>query len=101
MEPVADRDDEQRHPSAEAILAGTLGLMTAHAQAACDGERQHIARSIRANLSQLAVHPDLSPHFQMALSTLGTHWQVLEQQYGDTSAPQDSTITPAGSKSVH
>jgi hypothetical protein len=80
MESIAERDEEQRLPCAEAILAGTLGLMTAHAQADCSDQRQRIAEKVELNLAGLAEHPALSLHFRQALSALTAHWQLLEQQ---------------------
>jgi hypothetical protein len=80
MEAIAEGDDEQRLPCAEAILAGTLGLMTAHAQADRDDQRQRIAEKVELNLAGLAEHPALSLHFRRALSALTAHWQLLERQ---------------------
>jgi hypothetical protein len=54
--------------------------MTAHAQAACDVERQHIAHKVELNLAGLAEHPAVSLHFRLALSALTAHWQLLEHQ---------------------
>jgi hypothetical protein len=63
--------------SAEALLAGTLALMTGHAEATDAGERRLMAQRISGNLLQLAEHPLLSPHFRMALSALMAHWEAL------------------------
>ncbi len=59
------------------MLAGTLGLMTAHAQAGGDAERRRIARLAEQNLAELSGHPALSFHFRQSLSALTLHWQVL------------------------
>lgn len=77
-EPVdAGSDGTDRPHSAEALLAGTLALMTGHAEATDAGERRLMAQKISGNLSQLAEHPVLSPHFRTALSALMAHWQAL------------------------
>jgi hypothetical protein len=97
----AERDEEQLLPCAEAILAGTLGLMTAHAQAACDVQRQHIAQKVELNLADLAEHPDLSLHFRLALSALTAHWQLLEQQYTSVREHQEPSFPQAESPRTH
>ena len=73
-------------PSAEALLAGTLALMTGHAQACCDNNRQLMAAKIVANLSQLTEHPVLSPQFQTAVWNLRKHWQALQTRPAATTA---------------
>ena len=79
-------DEEYRLPCAEAILAGTLALMTGHAQSRCDVQRHCMARKISSNLDKLAEHPDLSSQFRMALANLTSHWRVLMNQ-GSGAAP--------------
>ena len=101
MEPVAERDEEQRIPCAEAILAGTLGLMTAHAQAACNLQRQRIARKVEGNLAGLAEHPDLSLHFRLALSALTAHWQLLEHQCASFRERKERSFPQAESSWSH
>jgi hypothetical protein len=61
-------------PSAEALLAGTLALMTGHAQELEAGLRVVMARKISSNLFFLALHPDLSEAFRSALSRMRLHW---------------------------
>jgi hypothetical protein len=73
-------DEEYRLPCAEALLAGTLALMTGHAQACCSNQRHLMAKKIGTNLSQLAEHPQLLPQFRAMLWNLGKHWQALMQQ---------------------
>lgn len=68
----------------EALVAGTLALMTAHAQAADDEQRLRMAQKIGANLTQLAAHNCMSPQFRMMLGNLVAHWQLLRAtQQGD------------------
>lgn len=70
-------------PAAEALLAGTLALMTgfddpqadeAHRDAA---HRSLLARKISANLSLLAAHPLLSPNFQTVVWGLCNRWRGI------------------------
>lgn len=76
-------EEEYRLPCHEALLAGTLALMTGHAQAGCDGTRQAMNTKIVDNLSQLAGHPVVSPLFRAALRSLLAHWEVM-QRHGET-----------------
>lgn len=73
-------DEEYSMPCAEALLAGTLALMTGHAQACCDGHREMIARKIAAQLAQLATHAQLSAEFQTMLWSLRSRWVVQAEQ---------------------
>lgn len=73
-------EEEYHLPCAEALLAGTLALMTGHAQACCDNHRQLMNAKIVANLSQLSEHPILSPQLRTALWNLRTRWNVLQRQ---------------------
>ena len=43
-------DEEYSLPCAEALLAGTLALMTGYVQACCDSHRDAMGRKIAANL---------------------------------------------------
>lgn len=68
-------DDTYTLPSVEALLAGTLALMTGYAQsdAAC-ARRVLLARKLACNLGSLAEHPQLSAPMQTVLSRLQGHW---------------------------
>ncbi len=46
-------DEEYSLPCAEALLAGTLTLMSGHMQACCDTHREAMGRKIIANLQLL------------------------------------------------
>lgn len=74
--------DEFELPCAEAILAGTLALMTAHAQADCAGQRHVMRARIVSHLGQLAGHSLLSPAFRTALGQLRGQWERLPDQHG-------------------
>lgn len=101
MECFARGDEEQRLPCAEAILAGTLGLMTAHAQADCNNQRQRIAEKVELNLQGLAEHPALSIQFRLALSVLSTHWRLLQQQNASFHGHEERSSPRAGSSWIH
>lgn len=69
-------DEEYSMPCAEALLAGTLAVMTAQAQACCADQRALMTAKIVVNLSMLAEHPLLSPPFRTMLWNLRTRWQA-------------------------
>jgi hypothetical protein len=83
-------DEEYSLPCAEALLAGTLALMTGHVQACCDNHRALMARKITANLAQLAEHPLLSPAFRAMLWNLRTRWQLQLERDGALERPNES-----------
>ena len=70
----AQGDEEYEMPCAEALLAGTLALMTGHAQSCCDDHRDLMARKVATNLSCLSQHPVLSPGFKSMLLNLQARW---------------------------
>ena len=59
---------------AEALLAGTLALMTGHAQACCDSHREAMARKIVVRLQCLGQQPGFTPHFRTMLANLHGCW---------------------------
>lgn len=71
--PAATADEEYSLPCAEALLAGTLALMTGYVQA-CDTHRDAMGRKIVANLQNLARFDTLTPHFRTMLWNLQTRW---------------------------
>ncbi|MCW5654761.1 hypothetical protein [Hydrogenophaga sp.] len=82
-------DEEYTLPSVEALLAGTLALMTGYAQSAqaCP-HRALMAGKLVSNLLRLAAHPQLSPPMQAMLGNLGTRWQIeLENAHTAALAP--------------
>ncbi len=60
-----------------ALLAGTLALMTGHAQACCEGQRAVMAKKVITHLSMLASHPDASPNFKAIAANLHSLWVRL------------------------
>lgn len=92
---VAD-DDGVVLPSAEALLAGTLALMTgvieraALAQPlAAHGQSLMMSAKVRANLLRLTEHPRLSAPFRATLARLQAHWERLALQ-----APPEASAYP-------
>ena len=72
-----DAQGEYTMPGAEAMLAGTLALMTGHAQNVCPNRRMLMALKVRHNLDQLRSHPGLNPQFRAVLLRLCHEWGVL------------------------
>jgi len=69
--------DEYEMPCAEAMLAGTLALMTGHAQSGDDTHRRLMAKKIRSNLFFLAQHPGLSAAFRQVVGRMHSAWDAL------------------------
>lgn len=69
--------DEFVMPCAEAMLAGTLALMTGHAQSSCVSQRALMGRKVLSNLVSLGQHPRLSPNFRVVVQRMHQHWDVL------------------------
>jgi hypothetical protein len=76
-EPELHEDEEHVMPCAEAMLAGTLALMTGHAQSACATQRDLMGRKIRSNLFFLGQHPALTPNFRTVVQRMHQHWDTL------------------------
>lgn len=77
-------------PSAEALLAGTLALMTGYAQGCCEGHREMMAKKIVSNLSMLALHPGTAPAFKAMAMNLHGLWSRLLQQLEPLPTPGDA-----------
>ncbi|WP_372658508.1 hypothetical protein [Hydrogenophaga sp.] len=74
--PYGSFDEEYVLPSVEALLAGTLALMTGCAQASGPAtHRALMAGKVVSNLSDLSEHPDLSPPMRRMLGNLCGRWQ--------------------------
>jgi len=76
LDPLPDPsdDDDCPMPSAEALLSGTLALMTGYAQSVCERQRGLMARKIASNLFFLQAHPGVSADFRTMLGTLRSRW---------------------------
>lgn len=77
------QDEEYSLPPVEALLAGTLALMTGYAQHGADCEmRVLMADKLVSNLTTLAHHPALSKTMQTMLARLTEHWQRTAEAQG-------------------
>lgn len=72
-----DTSEEFDLPAVEAVLAGTLALMTGHAEASSADERRRMQARIAENMALLEAHPQLSMAFRCAVGKLRCHWQLL------------------------
>jgi hypothetical protein len=86
-EPELHEDEEHVMPCAEAMLAGTLALMTGHAQSACATQRDLMGRKIRSNLFFLGQHPALTPNFRTVVQRMHQHWDTLLKANESPTAP--------------
>lgn len=69
-------DEEYVLPSVDALMAGTLALMTGCAQAdTSDPNRSLMARKLASNLFFLSEHPQVSPPMRCMLANLRIRWQ--------------------------
>ncbi len=97
--PAADHrtdtaDEEYTLPGVEALLAGTLALMTGYAQSAREcPHRSLMARKLVSNLLYLSAHPQLSTPMQTMLANLRTRWQLELENAAETLAAE-ATPTP-------
>lgn len=86
-------DEEYTLPSVEALLAGTLALMTGYAQSAPEcSHRAVMAAKLVSHLFCLSGHPQLSPPMQTMLANLCTRWQI-EVENGAATAANATTPT--------
>lgn len=69
--------DESRLPAVEAVLAGTLALMTSHAEAGSAGRRLAMRARIVSNIDILMRDARLSPTFRLSLGQLCVHWKYM------------------------
>ncbi|MDO5625407.1 MAG: hypothetical protein Q4G71_12050 [Pseudomonadota bacterium] len=72
-QPTSRDDEEYTMPCVEALLAGTLALMTGFAQGSAHAGP--MASKIVANLDALADHPALSEPMRLMLARLVPRWQ--------------------------
>jgi len=92
--------NEYTLPRVEAMLAGTLALMTGHAQNSCPNRRMLMALKIRKNLQELQEQAGLSEAFRTVVQRLGQHWGALAAQgpaAGDACGPAvEPAVAQAG-----
>lgn len=75
----SDEDEAYEMPTLEALLAGTLALMTGHAQHGNEHQRCLMAAKIARQLNHLGQHPALSAHCRTVMSRLSTPWRQAAQ----------------------
>lgn len=75
--------DEFVLPTVEAVLAGTLALMTGIAEAERPAQRWPMMNKVVCNLALLADHPQLSMEFRCAAGKLRRHWEHLLEHGSD------------------
>lgn len=79
----AESFEEHELPCIEAVLAGTLALMTGYSQAlqAALGPQHRVAMGVKigANLALLVDHPQLSLGFRQVLLGLQGRWALMSQ----------------------
>lgn len=81
--------EEYELPSVEAVLAGTLALMTGCAQTHRPAQRRQMMNRIVGNMALLAEHPHLSDPFRCAVRKLRCHWELLVE---DGSPPSNEPL---------
>ena len=89
MEPRADSADGQR---GEALMAGTLCLMSCFA----DRPRPAFGRKVAENLRLLAQHGEYSAELRTILERLASRWDRLA-----SALPQDGALEHQHDASVH
>jgi hypothetical protein len=81
MPPIDPATEEHELPSVEAVLAGTLALMTGHSQAlqadVHPENRLLMGAKIGRNLALLVDHPLLSDGFRQVLAGLQQRWLLM------------------------
>lgn len=101
IEPDIGLGAGQRLPTAEAVLAATLALMTGHAQACCDEHRWVMLTKIVANLHLLAHHPGVSPGFKTVAEQLYAMWARLREEWQEQEhEPAQPSSQPSAQRSA-
>ena len=91
--PCNDTIEEYLLPQIEALLAGTLALMTALAQANAQCNRELMAAKVRDNLTQLAMHPQLSGTLRTVLARMVGQWAPVAVPVRERAAWHAGTAT--------
>lgn len=93
---------EERLPTVEALMAGTLALMTAVTERcalghppACHAQSRLMLGKLRHNLDQLCAHPALSPTFRLSLARIRGHWQRMLSEGADADPAQATPVRQA------
>lgn len=83
---LADDDSDLRMPSLEALVAGTVALMTTWADPCPEArvgtaeQRRLLARKVVSNLFFLQNHPCASPALRQVMVNAHQRWVVLAQE---------------------
>jgi len=89
--PSSHFDEEYTLPPTEALLAGTLALMTGCAQHSGPvRQRELMVGKVVSNLTELSQHPALSPPMRLMLGRLSARWLL---ELGSVAAPSPG-LTP-------
>ena len=84
-------DEEYTLPTVEALMAGTLALLTGYAQSEPgSAQRPPMAVKLVSNLWALAQHPDLSDPMRAMLGNLRIRWQMELDRH----QPSGSVLRP-------
>lgn len=85
--------EEVALPRVEALLAGTLALMTGYAQAGAESaHRAMMASKIACNLSELAAHPQLSDAMRQLVRRLAGDWGGVQPSHAAPAALPASVL---------
>lgn len=79
--------DEFVMPCAEAMLAGTLALMTGHAQSSCLSQRALLGRKVLSSLLLLGQQARFSPDFRVVVQRMHLHWDMLLKAHDKAELP--------------
>lgn len=103
-------DDEQNPPCLEALVAGTLALMTCWAAPAAGDappsrrQRTLMARKVVSNLFFLKNHPHASPGLRQVMARAHERWVLLTESAGDASVvtrPSDPQAAMPAASLLH
>ncbi|MBL0945922.1 MAG: hypothetical protein IBJ04_16520 [Hydrogenophaga sp.] len=90
-DPMRPSDEEYTLPPTEALLAGTLALMTGCAQHTGPvRQRELMVGKVVSNLTELSQHPALSAPMRLLLGRLSARWLL---ELGSAAAPSPG-LTP-------
>lgn len=89
MQTATHDDEEYTMPSVEALMAGTLALLTGYAQSGPDCAcRPLMACKIVSNLVVLGCLPQISPQMRKMLGNLQTRWQLQVERHQKPELPE-------------
>jgi hypothetical protein len=107
---MSSPEDDLNPPCLEALVAGTLALMTCWAAPAGDAkvsagkQRTLMARKIIANLFFLKHHPHASPGLRQVMARAHERWVLVAESAADASVvtlPSDPLAMLPGSSLMH